>query len=629
MLLKIREKAQGVFAWVILVLICVPFALWGIQNYLGGGTEKAIAQVGDREFYQQDLNQAYAQYTQQLAGREFDEAIVKKQALQKLIQDELLWQQTRAEKIVVTDEMAAAFIESLEYFQTDGKFNNKQYKALLAAQRISSAEFVQRIKKALAMQQLQTSVIQSAFTTDAELENFFKIQNQTRNVDVISIALPNIAEKPSDEDIKNYYQDHSADFMTDETIEVNYVELSLDKLAEKVEVEPKGLKDFYEEQKDRYQTPERRRISHILFAFTDNTDDDSLQLQKALKAKEELKTKDFAQLANEQSDDKLTADKGGDLGLFNKGVMEPAFEQAVNALQLGEVSEPVKSEFGYHLIKVTELTPGSIKSFAEVENEITQAYKKAQAENTFYQMGERLTEISYENPDNLSSVQDILGLEIKKAGPFTRNPQQNIDLNNDLVINDKFVTAAFSNDVLKGNNSEPVEISTERLVVLHVTAHELPQLKPLENVSDEIVAAIQIKQAREMAKSQADELKVAIESGADTQSLLDQHEWVWQSYPTLGRNSGELAWNINQAIFKAPKPTQEKPTVITVADMSGGQVVVKLKQVIDGVMTDSDKAKKDLASLNIANAYGQAEFDAFVESLKATTTVTVNLKEDS
>ncbi len=629
MLLKIREKAQGVFAWVILVLICVPFALWGIQNYLGGGSEQAIAQVGDKEFYQQDLNQAYAQYSQQLAGREFDEAVVKNQALQKLIQDELLWQQAQSEKIVVTDEMARAFIESLEYFQTDGKFNNKQYKALLAAQRISSAEFVQRIKKALAMQQLQTSVIQSAFTTDAELENFFKIQNQTRNVDVIAIALPELSETPSDDDIQNYYQNHSDEFMTDETVQVNYVELVLDELAEKVEVEPEALKNFYEEQKDRYRTPERRRISHILFAFTDNTDEDNLQLERALQAKEELKSKDFAALAAEQSDDKLTAKQGGDLGLFNKGVMEPAFEEAASALQLGEVSEPVKSQFGYHLIKVTELTPGSIKSFAEVEKEITRAYQKAQAENTFYQMGERLTEISYENPDNLGLVQETLGLEIKSVGPLTRNPQQNIELNHDLAINDKFVSVAFSDDVLKGNNSEPVEISTERLVVLHVTQHQSPQLKPLESVSTEIVAAIQATQATAIAKSQADELKMAIESGADSQSLLDQHGWVWQSYPALGRNSGELAWNVNQAIFKAPKPAQDKPTVITVADVTGGQVVVKINQVTDGVMTESDKAKKDLASLNIANAYGQSEFDAFVESLKSATTVKIKLKEDS
>ncbi|MFK5950441.1 MAG: SurA N-terminal domain-containing protein, partial [Methylococcales bacterium] len=155
MLLKIREKSQGVFAWIILLLICVPFALWGIQNYVGGASEAAIVKVGGTEFFQQDLNRAYSQFSQNLQGANFDEKMVKKQALDKLIKDEVLLQYVNAEGLVVTDQSAKDFIKGLEYFQTGGKFNKKQYKSMLSSQRMAPSEFVAKIKKALVMEQFQ------------------------------------------------------------------------------------------------------------------------------------------------------------------------------------------------------------------------------------------------------------------------------------------------------------------------------------------------------------------------------------------------------------------------------------------------------------------------------------------
>ncbi|MEY4210877.1 MAG: hypothetical protein RLZ92_1258, partial [Pseudomonadota bacterium] len=174
MLLKIREKVQGVFASIILILICVLFSLWGIQNYLGGGKEIPVATVGDRDFYQNEVTQAYQQFAQNLAGMKFDEENIKQQALDKLIRDEVLLQYVQDQQLVVADETAKAFIQTLEYFHKDGKFDKGQYQALLNSQGMSSGEFVNRIKKALVMDQLQRAVVDSAFVTQAEITNFFR-----------------------------------------------------------------------------------------------------------------------------------------------------------------------------------------------------------------------------------------------------------------------------------------------------------------------------------------------------------------------------------------------------------------------------------------------------------------------
>ena len=277
MLTKIREKSQGALAWVILTLICVPFALWGINNYLDTGKEAPVASVGDKDFYQRDVNKAYEQYSQNLQGMGIDEQTLKAQALQKLIKDEVLLQYVHAEKLVVTDDDAREFIKSLPYFQVEGKFSDKQFKALLSSQRISSTEFVNRIKNALTMEQFQHSIVDSSFATQYDVESFFKIQNQQRDVDYVAVPVQSLTEQPTAEDISTYYQQHQDLYQTPEQVSVEYVELALDEIAKKVVVSDEKLKAYYEEQKDQFTTPERRKISHILFTVNDKvTDNDAI-----------------------------------------------------------------------------------------------------------------------------------------------------------------------------------------------------------------------------------------------------------------------------------------------------------------------------------------------------------------
>jgi len=624
MLLKIREKSQGLIARIILLLIGITFALWGIQNYVGGGTEATVASVGDKEFYQQDLNRAYSQYSQNLAGMNFDEKTIKKQALEKLIQDEVLLQHVEGDGLVVTDDAAKTFVKGLEYFQTDGKFNNKQYKSLLAGQRMSSAEFVAKIKKALVMEQFQRSIAESSFATEKDLTNFFRIQNQTRHVEVLPIALQKVETEASAEEIDAFYQINKASFQTTEKVAIEYIELSLDNLAKEVTPSAEQLAEFYDEQKDLYTTKERRKISHILFAFTKDADDDKKQLERAISAKNLLANRTFSEVAAELSDDKVTAEKGGDLGLFNVGVMEKSFEDVAASLQLDEVSEPVKSAFGYHLIKVTELVPGEVKSFEQVKEELTIAFQRVEAETTFYELGETLTELSYENPDSLQAVSDALGIASVKTESFSRIP---VTDKASILSEQAVINAAFSEDVLKGNNSEPVELGSDKLLVLRMVEHQPAEVKALDTVKDQITTALLNAKAKQLTSEKAEQIKQAVLNGETIQAVAKKNGLEVQTFSELTRSNGDIDWQLNQAVFKAAKPVDAKPTTLTVAAASGEQTVVNLLSVTDGVMTESDKAKKELAENNMAKAFGQSDFNAVISSLRANAEVVVNITE--
>jgi len=617
MLATIREKAQGAFAWVILLVIGVPFALWGINNYIDAAKVAPVASVGDKDFFQNDVNRAYEQYAQNLRGMGIDEATLKAQALDKLIKDEVLLQYAHAKGLVATDQEARDFIKELDYFKVDGKFNEDRYKSLLNAQRMSSNDFVARIKNALIMQQLQGSVTDTSFATSYDVESFFKIQNQQRDFEYVTVTPPKLTEQPANEEVNAYYQQHQDQYKSPEQISVAYVELSLEAIAQKVEVTDDKLKAYYAEQKDQYSTPERRKISHILFAVNAQTDDKAA-LAKAQKAKADLAGKDFAKLVAEVSDDKLTAKSGGDLGLFNAGAMEKSFEDAVGKLKLGEVSEPVKSSFGYHLIKVTELVPGETKPFESVKAEVTKAYQKSQAEAVFYDSGEKLAEMSYENPDNLDTVAKALGLTLNKTDFFTKAAGTGI------AANPKIREAAFTEEVLQGNNSTPVEISAEHVVVLRKLEHKPAAIQALDSVKAGISAELLAEKAKKQASATAQKLKDALRKGETLANLAASEKLEVKKLTGYTRGKTEIPDALSDAVFKAAKPVGGKPTILVAELPDGAQAVVSLNRVAPGVMSEDDKKKMDLATKNIAKAFGQADFNAMLEMLEADADIEIN-----
>lgn len=622
MLLKIREKAQGIFAWVILILICVPFALWGIQNYLDVGKESFVAKVGDKEFFQRDVNRAYAQYSQSLAGMQIDEQTLKQQALEKLLRDEVLLQYVENQGLAITDDTLRNFIQNMQYFQVDGKFSKKQYEALLNSQNMSSTQFAEKIRQSLAMEQFQRSIVDSSFATQHDVDSFYKIQNQQRHVEYVTVPVKKLTDKPAAEEIATYYQQHQDKYKTPEQVSVEYIELSVTELAKNITLSDAQLQTYYDEHKDQYSVKERRKISHILFAVNANTTDKAA-VERATQAKQRLTKEDFAALAKELSDDKLTAKNGGDLGLFAKGAMEPAFEAAVVNLQLGQISEPVKTAFGYHLIKVTELLPGETKAFAAIKDTVKQDAQKAEAENKFYELADKLTEVSYEHSDNLSDAAQAIGASIQKTALFTQAQGEGI------AAEPAVRSAAFSEDVLKGTNSEPIELGNDRVVILRMLEHHPAAARELKDVENEVVAELLDKKAKQQAVDSATQLKQRLLTNAPLQTVAAENQLEIKKIETLARNDESVPWQLKRAIFSAPKPSQGKPSVFIVALPSGEQTVVSLLGVKDGSSVGVDKKQLDLAYVNIAKVLGESAFNALMNELQGRADIVVHNKAET
>lgn len=621
MLTTIREKAQGAFAWVILIAICIPFALWGIQNYTDSSSESPVASVGGKDFYQRDVTNAYEQYAQNFRGMNIDEKILKQQALDKLIKDEVLLQYVQSEGLTATDSSTRDFIKNLPYFQTDGKFDDKLYRTILSGQKMVPASYEGKIKNNLMMVQFQRTVTDSSFTTNQAVESFFKIQNQQRDVEYITIPVAKLSVQPSEQEIADYYQKHQDSYKVPEQTSVEYVELTLEDLAKNVSVTDDKLHAYYEEQKDQYTSKqEERKISHILFAINAKTDDKTA-LEKATKALEALKTKDFATVAAELSDDKMTAKKGGELGVFTTGSLDKSFDKsfvdATKSLKQDEVSKPVRSSFGYHLIKINQFSAAQIKPFESVKAELTKNYQKAQTENAFYEAGEKLAQLSYENPDSLQAVASNLKLEIKKTGLFSK------DKGDGIAAEQKLRDVAFSEEVQQGNNSTPVEMGSDRLVVLRQLERKPAAVRDLNTVKQDVITALINEKANQLTLEMVATAKQRIQSGETMQKVAADLKLTVKEAKGLTRNKPALPEILNDAVFKAAKPVAGKPSIFSVALPTGEQALVSLSKVMPGVMSDDDKKQLELAKKNLARAFGNSEFDALVATLQATADITV------
>ena len=467
------------------------------------------------------------------------------------------------------------------------------------------------------MEQFQRAMMESSFATQYDVDNVFKIQNQQRDLEYVKIPVPKLTAQPSTEELQAYYQQHQALYQTPEQVSVEYVELSADELAKAVTATDAQVQAFYQEQRDQYTTKERRKISHILFAISKETTAEQA-LQKALKAQADLKTKDFVLLAKEISDDKLTAEKGGDLGLFTPGVMEKEFEVAASSLELGGVSAPVKSSFGYHLIKVTELVPGEVKAFAVVKEDVTKAYQKAQSENVFYELGEKMAQLSYENSGSLVAVAEGLKLQIQKTDLLSKESVVGI------FAEPKVRAAAFAAEVLDGNNSEPLEMGSNRLIVLRLLEHKPAATQAFKEVESKVALALLADKAQQQALQVATKVQQRLEAGESLSVVAAEQQLSVQKLTAITRNTDKLPPQLNEAAFKAAKPVEGKPTLVQVELGNGERAVLSLSRVNAGVMTEEDKQKQALASKNIAKALGQSILASVMKNLEENADVTIH-----
>lgn len=625
MLQTIRERAQGWIAWAIVILISVPFALWGIQSYLGVGSEPVAASVNGVEITQRQLDSSIQETRMRLREQLgaayqpelFDDGKMRVQVLDRIIRDSLLMQVSEDMGLRASNQEIRTAIISNPAFQSEGRFDNATYERMLDLQGLRPPQYEASLRQRVVGSQLARAVIASELVTDSQLSEAVRLQRQQRKVSFIRVPKAAfLSDEPiAEQDIQTYFEENQASFQTPERVQLSYLVLDAGSIDAASAPSDEELHVTYEAEIDRFRKPERRRVRHIL--ITVSADADTAAEESSRARAEEIHARieageDFAQLAKELSEDPGSAGQGGDLGLIEQGLMDPAFDQVAFALDQGAFSQPVRSQFGYHLVEVTEIEAGEVKPFDEVKGQLAAEALKRGAEGMFFDWAERLANLTYESADSLEPAAEALGLELKTSEWIDRNGGEGI------LANRKVIAAAFSDDVLReGLNSELIEPERNELlaVVLRVVEHEEASAKPLDQVKDEIVKTLRDQRAAEAAQAAAAELVKQMESGSDPAMTAGQFETT--DAGLISRDAPQVPPGVRDLAFTMPRPLSGAGSYASQALANGDAAVVSVSEVVDGSIDGLDQAALDEERRNLKQAIAGTYYDQLLADLES------------
>jgi peptidyl-prolyl cis-trans isomerase D len=615
MLQAIRDKVTGWIAYTIIFLISIPFALWGVNSYLGGGEALPAATVNGEAITSQNLDVAYSNYRQRLAevfGGTIpagfgDESILKEQVLTQLIEEYALRQYADKQWYRIGDEELGQLIRSMEAFQADGEFDASIYQAQIGSQGYSAAGFEQEFRRTQVMDQLQSAINATAFTLPEQQKQYFSLSNQTRKVRLLTRPLDSEAYSISEQEAEDYYQSNAGLYMTSEQVKIDFVEVSLERVKSLVDVSEDQLLEHYEQSIESYSSAEYRTASHILFTLEDGiSEDENKQARERLAdiRSRIMAGEDFATLAREYSQDPGSAEDGGSLGEIEKGMMVQPFEAALFSMQVGEVSEPVKTAFGWHLIKLEQISGGGTSSFEEVKADIEDEIRSDLAESQIYDMAENLANLAYEQSDSLLPAAEQLGLDLQTSDWFDRRSGTGIALESQVR------NAAFTDEVLnQGINSEAIELADNRIVFIRLNERKTAAQKTFEEVKDEIISTLKQKKGREANKLAGNQALDSLKSGKSLDDLADEWGIGIVDSGFIGRNDTEVDANLIRLIFRMNKPVdglvyegQTQP--------NGDYSLVELSAVVS---SDSEIDSQRVEA--ITNAAARADYQAVLKVL--------------
>jgi peptidyl-prolyl cis-trans isomerase D len=633
MLQNIRDKAQGWIAYGIVILISVPFALWGIQEYLGLGSEQVVAKVNGEEISLRTFESQYQRFRQQLReqlGKAyrpelFDDSRMREELLDRMVREQLIEQVSHDMGLRVSEAETQAAIRGIEAFQTAGRFDQDTFERAARYQGLTAAGLFERMRKALLIQQLGQAVSTSTFITEHEAAQAWRLMNQQREVSyfVVPAADYRVENPIGDEEIETYYSANQAEFAVPERVKLDFIHLDVTSAGDTLEVTPEDLRRYYDDHQEKFGLPEQRKASHILIQASANADEKTLaEAQGKIEALVQrlAQGEDFAELAKANSQDPGSAADGGDLGFFGRGLMDPAFEAAAFALTPGQISEPVRSSFGFHLIKLVDIKPARVKPFADAKREVEQTLRKDEGERRYFEMAEKLADLSYDASDSLEPAAEALDLSIRHSDWVTREKGSGV------LASPKALSAAFNEDVLvQGHNSELIELDGESSLVLRVVEHEEATTLPLSEVRERIVETLRQQNAEAQAQAEADSRAQRIREGASLSQVAGN--FAVTGPLKLGRADRSAPRELISAVFSSPKPTQGGVTVDSVRLSNGDVALFALHQVEEG--GDAGQAEKDMLRQRLGRSLERSLYDALVTDLKTYADIEITLPKSS
>jgi peptidyl-prolyl cis-trans isomerase D len=628
MLQSIHDKLKGWLAYVVLGAIGLVFVFWGINWTLSAPTY--AAKVNGSEISSNEVRQTYQQQLAQMERQSnvpLDETMrneIKRRVLDEYVNSEALV--TRADDLGyrVSDSELLAEMSKVPAFQVDGKFDQAHALAVLNAQGRSVSEIEGLFRRDAKLRQLDTALNASSFATPTELKEFRALTRQQRELAWLTLSATKYAASatPDDAAIKAYYDAHKSEYMTPETVNLRYVELSLAQLESKVSVDDAQLKAFYEEQKtktpDRFSQAEQRRVRHILLPVNDPKEDAAVKLKAESILKRAQGGEDFSKLAKEFSQDPGSAAQGGDLGWSEKKVFVGPFADAAFSMKVDEIRGPVKTQFGYHILKLDGIQPPAVKTFEQSKAELETEYKRNEAERLFNNAQDQLADAALQNATDIESVAKKAGLTVQDIANFNRN-----DGGGPLGKVPAVIDAAFSQDVLDGRLSPIVEVEKGRGVVLRATDHQVPQQKPLEAVRTDVVAAWKKQRGVELAAAAAADAAKRLNAGESWDAVAKSLGLSGQAPKFISRSDQDVPMEIRASAFSAPKPAQK--SIYENLSLANGDAAVL---AFSAVRVDPNAAivKDDDIRRQFASQIASSEAQSYAAAARADAKVTLNPK---
>lgn len=624
MLQSIRDRLTGILAFVILGILVIPFAFVGVNSYFSSGTGNLVALVNDQEITFNEFNQSFLDYRRRLQmqlgdafdASRFDGEIARREHLDQMIDEALLRQVADSLGFSVDDERLAQQIRDIPGFQVEGQFNPDVYQSRLTAVGQTPAMFEAQLRSDLAVSQLPNGIRVSSFATNHEVRQFIALSEQQRSFDTIIVPTDaNSIEASFDEEaVQAWYDDNAESFRSPEQVVIEYLELDASAVAEGEVPNDDVLREQFEAQKNRFISPEQRRVSHVLIEVTPDAGEaavETARAQAAAIAEQARAGEDFAVLAEENSDDIGSASVGGDLGFIEPGVMVEAFENAVYELsEANPVSDPVQTGFGWHVIKLTEVREASGQTFEEARETLLAEFREDEVDRAFLGLADRMVDIIYEDPTTLEAAALDLGLDVQTAGPFDRSGGQGI------ASVPEVAQAAFSDLVLlQGSVSDPIDLGPHHLVMIRLAEHLPAAVRPLEEVREDVIAGLQAERAREAAQAQAETLLAAYQAGTALADVAAEAGLEVETVESAGRRQVTPDAVLVGNVFKLPRPA-EGETVDTVLESANGYAVVSLNAVNDGVLDENNPLAAQQARLMMGNSASSYEAWALVRQLR-------------
>ncbi|MBL4910911.1 MAG: SurA N-terminal domain-containing protein [Alteromonadaceae bacterium] len=624
MLTNIRENSQGAIAKIILGLVILTFAIAGVGSYTNS-VDTSVAEVNGEKISQQAYNQAYQaqrRRMQQQFGEMFDTLAANKDymanfrngVLDNLINEKLIDQNANDLSIRVSDQQLKKTIRNMSEFQIDGVFDNNRYLAVINQSGFfQSSDFRDYLRTEIKRRQLTQAIASTEFSLPYQENLVQKLQDQHRDIRVAKIAAEQFKKtvSVSEDEIKSYYQANQHRFENKEQVKVDYITLNVNDISKGIKATEKDISTYYQDNINKYTQPEQRRIAHILIEFGD---DEAAAKKKAETILAKIKQgEDFAKLAKTDSADTLSGESGGDLEWLEKGAIDEAFDKVAFALtKVGQVSDVVKSSFGFHLIKLTDLKAATVKPLSEVHDKVATKLAKEKAQDKFFELQQKLAEVSYEVPDNLDDAASSINGKVVTSVWLKRSG------NTAPFDNKKVTDAVFSDVVLKeGLNSDVVEVNDNLAMVLRLNEYQEAKVKPLTEVSALIRATLITDKASTQAQLKAQELLTALKTNKGVEELLTELNTQFDVKANVARQGSAVNVAISRAAFVLPHPVEGKIVASTITLANGDLAVVELQAVTAGNTKEDTNLAKQLAS-----QLAQSAYQNYINSLKSDAKIT-------